>query len=815
MRPNKLLSTALAVWLVAAACSPTERDPADGTPNTDTETDTATETDTDTATETDTDTATETDTVTDTDTETDTVTDTDTATDAEAETDTDTETDTETDTDTATATDTTPDTDTGIPPEPPPALCDAGDRAWLQRAFPLLTGRHPRGIRELQVLEALIAQTSRAAVAEALMADTGFIERWRDVIRDAFRVARDATQHRPDCHDLRHAPLATSPALAIWVRDHAATDAMPADLDGAGLAGAATATMADLLGSALVLDDLSPWLRAQLFSMIHAAPAYCMNTPLVEMDMARRRALGGRFAQTYLGRGIVCAGCHNSAWAVNDSADPALDRHWPIPGLYEKALYGADDGRPEDDVYAAFRVFGVRSKASLADGAEADAVPDDPAPAIRPFDLTPACGSFVPEASVVADPAGAQAFLGAALSSGDGPGPKATIWHVEKMLRVGVDSIRAKVQASGDVPPLADLAVSAEASVAVLLASRLANVAWQEVWGSPLVLGHGFSRNAAQRDRLVALTRLVLREGWALRPLLVAVVTDPVFNRLPPAAGCEAPYALDALFDPHANESLDPAVWGNTIGDGLHRLEGRTLVRVAAEAMHWHGPDDVAPAPDGKTFDVSELATLLGAWVGPDAASASGQGYHAVALWRAVAGGGTPYNITGFFALGGTLPGGLDVVDATLQLAEQTPGATVADVVEALSDRLRARTQLGDAEAALIAQALGFGAEADGAALDVPLGQAPEGWTALLRPLVGAWLTSPAFTVPMLAGPTATLAGSTPEAPVLPKADPPPSLVLEDATAVGLCQWWGDALVQSGGASDAGCDAAGQPTVTP
>src|SRR5205085_12107261 len=99
-------------------------------------------------------------------------------------------------------------------------------------------------------------------------------------------------------------------------------------------------TMLDLARSSLALDDLTPIYRAQLFSLV-SRPIPAANVGAVQAELARREDFGSTFDASYLHRDVVCLGCHSSDMSVTDSDDPIADRHWPVPGSPEKAVYGA------------------------------------------------------------------------------------------------------------------------------------------------------------------------------------------------------------------------------------------------------------------------------------------------------------------------------------------------------------------------------------------------------------------------------------------------------------------------------------------
>ena len=142
------------------------------------------------------------------------------------------------------------------------------------------------------------------------------------------RIQRTNVQSMQQCWGVAGEATVT-PDLARRVRDTDASVAMP---QGA-------ATMLDVARSALVLDDLSTVYRAQLFNLVSLPPGTANASP-VAAELAQRADLGATFDSAWLRRDTVCLGCHNSEASVTDSDDPLIDRHWPAPGLPEKAVYG-------------------------------------------------------------------------------------------------------------------------------------------------------------------------------------------------------------------------------------------------------------------------------------------------------------------------------------------------------------------------------------------------------------------------------------------------------------------------------------------
>jgi len=154
-----------------------------------------------------------------------------------------------------------------------------------------------------------------------------------EFFRDALHVNRRETKDQQGCYGAPKRGAFDDGALAAWVRGHAPTDAVGKKLK---------FSMQDLLSSALELDDLSVVYRANLFAMV-AKPIDGANVDFLELERIRRQDFGAVFDATYLRRDVVCLGCHNSETSVTYDPDPAKNRSWPVPGLFEKALFGASD----------------------------------------------------------------------------------------------------------------------------------------------------------------------------------------------------------------------------------------------------------------------------------------------------------------------------------------------------------------------------------------------------------------------------------------------------------------------------------------
>lgn len=453
--------------------------------------------------------------------------------------------------------------------------CDADPPAFVRHAFLALDGHRPRSQDEVDVYTDLYEQAEalesdpREVVARAIMSRPEFAERWIDVAMDALHVQRTDIQSEVDCWN-KSLRSTVTPALATAVRDQAATQSG----DGTG-----TWTMLDLAHSAIALDDLTPVYRAQLFSMV-AHPIPAANVPDIEAELARREDFGSTFDASYLHRDVVCLGCHTSETSVTDNDDPALDRHWPVAGAPERAVYGNPMGLDSAAVHAAFRV----DRFVVMNGSG------------RPWGWTSSCGRFANPATIGDDIAGVQGKLGSVT------GMRSTVYDLEQALARGFTALRGTGVADGET--IAD----PDKALAWLVTLKMTEDVWRAATGTNLTIANYFPRNAAARDVLYSLANRYAQSGYSLKALLVAIVSSDYFARLAPDAGCgESPYTYPNVFDPWVTADSDPARRKNGPGDAVTAIDARTLMGSLAFALEW------SAQPGGNRFpDFGEGCTGSG-----------------------------------------------------------------------------------------------------------------------------------------------------------------------------------------------------------
>lgn len=609
--------------------------------------------------------------------------------------------------------------------------CDGDAASFVRQAMLALDGRRPKSQAEVDVYVDLynraveLGDNPQELVARAIMQRPEFAERWVEVVMDALHVQRLDIQSEANCWDTTVRPQITG-ALAQAVRDKPATMAA----DGSGF------TMIDLAQSAIALDDLTPIYRAQLFSLVsHPLPA--ANVGAVEAELARRADFGATFEAGYLHRDTVCLGCHNSESSVTDSDDPALDRHWPVPGAAEKAVYGVSTGVTSERAHGVFRVDGFVDAGSN-----------------RPWGWSSACGTFASPSSVGDDIADVDAKLASA------SGRRTTVYDVEAALARGFASLRANGAPTG---PITD----PDVALAWLVTLKMTEDVWTQATGTTLTISNYFPRNQASSELLYALASRFVGSGFSLKALLVAIVSSDYFNRQAPEAACGAsPYTYPNVFNPWVIADADPAKQLNGPGDAVTAVDARTLVSATKAALEWGPPPLASRFPDyGEGCENSTCTGLQNACSSFGACCTSYQA--ACQMGGVLPSVEIPFQRSVGMFLRNSERGfrGLnfqarlawedrygacakppwvtqDFIDRLAAAGAAAPAATARDAVSALKDRLVGEPSIAD------------GPEADAiVALVGPLDGPATGVTAdKLRRVCGALVESPQFLLQGIAG---------------------------------------------------------------
>jgi hypothetical protein len=442
--------------------------------------------------------------------------------------------------------------------------CDGDPASFVRQAFLALDGRRPLGQAEVDVYVDLFAdaQAQEAdpydVVARAIMSRPSFNDRWLEAFMDSLRVQRLDFQTEAGCWDTARRTTVTG-ALAQAVRDMPAT----------GSADGQTFTMLDLAKSSLVLDDITPIYRGQLFSMV-SHPLIAANVGRVDAELARRADFGSTFDSSYIHRDVVCLGCHNSEGSVTDRDDPALDRHWPVPGNAERAVYGSPNGVAIERAHAAFRVDSF-----VDDGNEI------------PWGWSGnACGSFRTPTQVQPD-----TLTGVDGKLGSLTGNRTTVFDLEQALARGFAALEAGAP-TGDI-------TDPDTALAWLVTLKITEDVWTHATGTRLTIANYFARNQASSDLLYSLASTLATSGYSLKALLVAIVKSDFFNRQAPDQACGPnPYTYPNVFDPWTTADADPERQGNGPGDAVTAIDGRLLLAVTSAALEWQPPPAVTRFPD-------------------------------------------------------------------------------------------------------------------------------------------------------------------------------------------------------------------------
>ena len=566
--------------------------------------------------------------------------------------------------------------------------CEASEEAWVMRAMPLLWGRKPHGAAEVGLWASVAREHGRDVVVRAMALDPEYQEHWLDWFTDALYTARTGDKEYDSCFE--------SPNLST--HDGQLTQFLRTTGPTGGSFGSSF-NMADVIVDALVADDVSTIYQVNLFSRMNK-PVVGANVSQQELEYNRRVNFGELFYRTYLGRNMVCMGCHNSEFSVTDHPDPKLDRTWQLPGLFEAALLGESAGRDVEEAYAIFRYRDVVNDSIFGGGGRA------------PWDMSTSCGRFespgsLPDRDFIDQD---DAYFIEAY------GPGGSIYDIERDLAEGVDALQGQ-----GLKIATDGSVAGPDAFAYLVASNIADQVWAEATGAYLTVAHHFPRNEAQMTRLKQLADVLAQSGFSLTELLVAVTADPYFNPGLPQSCESLPYGMDPVFDPWTISEEDPHRRRNGVGDAAHRLHARALLRTTHANLMWRPRGSWLGYSGGAEED---FQSAIGVFLRESAPGHNGSDFQGILSWE------REYGACDRAPLSGG--------DAVTQLASRavSQGATVREVVHAIKDRLTS-TGLDPEEEPLIEALLG-----------VPLDQVVRSDPALLRGLrlyCGAVLMSPGY----------------------------------------------------------------------
>jgi hypothetical protein len=487
---------------------------------------------------------------------------------------------------------------------------------------------------------------------------------------------------------------------------------------------------------------VTPIYRGHLFALV-SFPIPAANVPPVQAELARRDDFGNVFDSAYLNRDMVCLQCHNSEESVTYNADPAKNRWWPMPGLFEKALYGMSTGEDHDAAHAVFRFDGFSANGDNTTGPR------------LPWGWTSDCGSFYP--SVTDDPAAVDGKFG------NLSGKQLTVYDLEGALKSGFDSLRG-----GALVPAADGTVSdPNQAFAYLTSAAIVEGVWKEVIGSGLTIANYFPRNQASRDMLQGLTDRFVKNGYSLSDLLVAIVSSDYFSRAMPEAACgTGPYTYPNVYDPWVISDVDPMKQLNGPGDSIAAVSARTLMRTAYGALDWPVPTDFdfpqgaasEPFCAGNTCtDLQQACQQQGVCCATYQSQCEGNGQDELSFQQGV-GAFLKNGDRGFrgldfqarlvwenrFGACAKPFQGQDYIDTIVAAAGQDSTATVGDVVSAVKDRIIGQPAIADDEAAQLKTIYGAEMTAPASGVSDLAGKT--------RQLCGVLLSSPQFVLSGAAG---------------------------------------------------------------
>jgi hypothetical protein len=647
--------------------------------------------------------------------------------------------------------------------------CQGTDQAFVRRAIQGVLGRRAYSQAEVNMYTDLIAEIdtldavdpeelaafpeaplrhSRKVFLSALFQHPDYLSNWEELYRDFLRVQRYDEYNNAPCYAAR-VRFDDAEQVAAFVRDNPAGG--PGD-------GGQPPTMGDIVSGALQLDDISPMYSANLFSMV--AKTYAgANGVEIESEIGRRRDFGAWFDAVYLNRDTVCLQCHNSEFSVTQTPDEATNRHYPVPALLEKALFGYSTGVPADAIgepvdrmhgalkYARFvtdcRVEQPGSQnynAAVADGTiQPDACPDGfrrcrtassigpidwicestylATRSARPWNWATACGTFTPQDKVPLD------LTGMDTKFGNVTGLRASMWDMQSSLQRGFAKL--KTEGLGADPDSWEVA-DPDKAFAYLTSMNIVEKVWKEVTGTGLTIQTYYPRNAVARDMLVHLTETFVTSGYSNQALLEAIFASPFLNLAAPDSGCwENAYSLPRIFDPWVTAEETDQKRNNSVGDGTIMLSGRSAARAAYGSLGWrlssHG---------------SMYPTVSG--YGENSATVGGVNSGAMEkLFQQETGYFTKNTEVGFrgfdfqarmgwedrFGRCGKLaPNNFatDVIDLLATRAKTPGAATVGELVDVLKDRIFGTTLVDEAEQPLLEEMLGASLDADASTLADP-----------------------------------------------------------------------------------------------
>jgi len=220
---------------------------------------------------------------------------------------------------------------------------DAGNYAYARQIIPAIYGRKIRGYEETKLIADFIVATDRKTVTRALMAQPEFVDHWAEVLVDDLHVTRvDSVSQTPTQQASCFADQNIAAGNGTGIADQLTANSPTTAFNGGAI------KMGDVVRSSIVADNLFPLYRADLFATT-LLPVSGDST-----ELQRRDVFGNSFDEVFLNRQMGCLTCHNSESSTTDNSS-GWNRHFPIPGFFERALWGNKAGAPLDQAHAMFR----------------------------------------------------------------------------------------------------------------------------------------------------------------------------------------------------------------------------------------------------------------------------------------------------------------------------------------------------------------------------------------------------------------------------------------------------------------------------
>ena len=189
-----------------------------------------------------------------------------------------------------------------------------------------------------------------------------------------------------------------------------------------------------------------------------------------------------------------------------------------------------------------------------------------------------------------------------------------------------------------------------EPAFAYLVAARIVNNVWQEVFGTEVTIANYFPRHFEQRQVLWNLTEYnFLPNDWSLRDLLVRMMTSDMFNRVTPRSTAHATaYDLPPIFDPWTvfdprvapvtdpgySAAANPQNHKNAMSEESYRYSARSLTNSVSNALGWPKPQRFP----GGTYPDADLMRSIGMYFSEEQPGFQTPDFAGLLAWETVHG---------------------------------------------------------------------------------------------------------------------------------------------------------------------------------